>query len=193
MLSILFYPRLSLASDGKPVIFLTNLILLLLKFNSTRHLSSGISSVSIRLLLKFKVRKELSLLRPLVSIIILSYRSSVSKLVKFSRFLMFLIWLFARLSCLNPIRVLPADQKQLISVNLFELMSSIYKLGKLTRWSIFLMLLFESTSVFIASSPSNNGTACRFLESRSIFSGFACLSTGLLYTIITLGICFIST
>jgi len=177
-LSILLHPRFSLANEGNPTIFFIYLILLFLRFNSTRHFSSGKSSVSIKLLLRFKILSEVSLVSPLVSRIRLSCRSSVSRFVRFSRFLMFLIWLFPKLSYLKPDKLLEGYQKQLISVNLFELKSRTCRFGRLTRWSIFLMLLLESMSTLMASSPSSSGTDWRFLWSRTIFSGLAYRSNG---------------
>jgi hypothetical protein len=135
---------------------------------------------SMELLLRFKVLRFLSMLKQvwksIAPLILLSCKSIISKLVKFSRFVILVMLFIDRIKFLMFI----VWFKLVISESLFELRSRKCKFGRETRFSILVILLFCKLRYLIFSSPSRSGIWVSPLESRHIFSGLVFLSHGLL-------------
>ena len=134
------------------------LILLCLRFNSCKLPMEQLMLISsIALLLRFKFLRFLSMLKQswksMGPLMLLSWRSSISRLVKESRLVTFVIWFIDRIRLL----MFRVWLKFVISDTLFELKSKKWRLGRDTRFSILEILLFWRFKYFIFSSPSRRG------------------------------------
>lgn len=147
-----------------------------LRLSSFRFFNAwGRSSTVIKLLLKLRI---LSFWRPLkfsIFRILLSFRSSTSKLGKTSRFsivsMEFLLKIRTRRCWKDAIFV--------ISDSLLEDRSRKVKFGRLTMFSILVISFYDRFSYLSFSSPSRSGTCLRPRLSRASFSELAIRSDGL--------------
>ena len=146
---------------------------------------------------KFRMRRfcKLPMLvtdRSKLPCILLSCKSSISKLRRLPRIVGSPVWPLTQLIIfLLKIRTLNAVRFEMlepISASLLELMSRKCRFGKDTRFSILEISLFWRFRYLTFSSPSSKGICLSALESSCIFSEFCSLSLGRLYMMRILGI-----
>lgn len=117
---------------------------------------------------KFKTLSCWSLLMFSILEILFSCKSRTSKLLKHSTCFMTSIWFLLNIKTLKFSTV----EKLAISFTLLHEISRKVKFGNETKFSILTISLFYKFKYFILSSPSNNGTCFKFLDSNYIFSTF---------------------